>query len=89
MRCGMNEILDVELGGGLFWLALLVCGSWLAGMWGVGLMACGSQLAAVFGEGPRQNEEIRMWRGPVISGLAGNLRKDPARKRKIRSGGAQ
>ena len=38
MRCGMNEILDVELGGGLFWLALLVCGSWLAGMWGVGLL---------------------------------------------------
>ena len=56
------------------------------------LLACwhvGSWLDGVFGEGPRQNEEIRMWRDPVISGSAGNLRKDPARKRKLRSGGVQ
>ena len=51
MRWRINEILDVELGGGLFWLALLVCESWLAD---------------VFGEGPRQNEKIRKWRGPVV-----------------------
>ena len=75
MRWRMNEILDVELGGGCF---DLLC--WSVG---AGLLECGEWLADVFGEGPCQNEEIRMWRGPVISGSAGNLRKDPARKRKL------
>ena len=39
--------------------------------------------------GPGQKEEIRKWKGPVTSGLTWHQIEDPARNRKIRSGGGQ
>jgi len=40
-----------------------------------------------FEEGPGQKQEIKKWRGPVVSGSAEVLRKDPARSRKLKCGG--
>ena len=85
----MNGILEVELGGGCFGLlcwsvgaSLLECGELacrLAGLWG---LVCGSRL-----DGLLVCEELACWL--VGASLLLFLAKDPAKMRKLESGGVQ
>ena len=45
-----------------------------------------SRFSLDFEEGPCQNQEIKKWWGPVVSGSVKTLMEDPARIRILKSG---